>query len=204
MISMLVLQTEHGRVLQRIANTKPISAQLSARGSGLDYFSLAKSNNRISPTTSAWARVLSPKPPPIAPPVSSSNSSRGSWSSLFNSGTMRQFMSGVQDTLLLTPSELPVSPQNTTAKSSDKTVTRLPESPRFEARKRRSRKNSFLIPPAIVSNSWRETAINSSSRNRTQSSSTISRKRYPLRFADSNRLVHEKHVVFEPPPFEEP
>ncbi len=208
MISMLILQTEHGRVLPRSASTKkePTPAQLtSSRGGGLDYFSLTKSNNPTSPITSTWARVPSPKPLPLAPSVSSSNSSRGSWSSLFNSGTMRQFMSGVQDTLLLTPSEAPVTfpgPQNTISKSADRSVTRMPDSPRSGVR--RSRKSSLLIPPAIISKSWHETATNNSSRNWTRSSSTIGHKRYSLRFAESNMSVHEKHVVFDPPPFEEP
>lgn len=213
MISMLILQTEHGRVLPRSGSTKkePTPAQLtSSRGSGLDYFSLAKSNNPTSPITSTWARVASPKPLPLAPSVSSSNSSRGSWSSLFNSGTMRQFMSGVQDTLLLTPSEnhpseVPVTspgPQNTISKSADRSVTRMPDSPRSGAR--RSRKSSILIPPAIISKSWHENTTNNSSRNWTPSLSTIGHKRHSLRFAELNGSVHEKHVVFDPPPFEEP
>ncbi|KAF5339452.1 hypothetical protein D9611_009784 [Ephemerocybe angulata] len=80
---------------------------------GFDYFSLARSiNNMPSPMSPAWpgsavtGGTPSPVggggmglPPPAAPSVASSNSSRGSWSSLFNTGSMRQFMNGVQDSL---------------------------------------------------------------------------------------------------------
>jgi len=47
-----------------------------------------------------------PPAPPVPSVLSSSNSSQRSWSSLFNTGSVRQFMTGVQDTLkdgLMTP-----------------------------------------------------------------------------------------------------
>lgn len=52
-------------------------------------------------TSPVWPRLQSPPSTPAitAAALSSSNSSRGSWSSLFNTGSMRQFMSGMQDSL---------------------------------------------------------------------------------------------------------
>jgi hypothetical protein len=55
--------------------------------------------------TSSWRRLTSS---PIVPVNIAS--SRGSWSSLFNAGSMRQFMTGVQDTFkdgLSIPSDIP-------------------------------------------------------------------------------------------------
>ncbi|KAF8885596.1 hypothetical protein BD779DRAFT_1532626, partial [Infundibulicybe gibba] len=83
---------------------------MTPRSSGLDYFSLTKpANQSPSPISPSWPRLPSlPVAPPMAVSLSSSNSSRGSWSSLFNTDSMRQFMSGVQDSLkdgLITPLE---------------------------------------------------------------------------------------------------
>jgi hypothetical protein len=55
--------------------------------------------------TSSWRRLTSSPIIPVNIP-----SSRGSWSSLFNAGSMRQFMTGVQDTFkdgLSIPSDIP-------------------------------------------------------------------------------------------------
>jgi WD repeat-containing protein 59 len=74
---------------------------------GGDYFSLSRRTeaNRALPMTSQnWPRLPISPTTPAAAAISSSNSSRGSWSI---TGSVRQFMSGVQDTLkdgLSTPS----------------------------------------------------------------------------------------------------
>ena len=69
---------------------------------GGDYFSpsLRGDGNRPIPATSLNTHRVpsSPIGPLASATLSSSNSSRGSWSSLFNTGSVRQFMSGVQDT----------------------------------------------------------------------------------------------------------
>ncbi|EGN97137.1 hypothetical protein SERLA73DRAFT_57400 [Serpula lacrymans var. lacrymans S7.3] len=70
---------------------------------GLDYFSLARPKEGPSAALSpGWPRL--PSTSPTALPLSASNSSRGSWSSLFNPGSVRQFMSGVQE-VVSTPAE---------------------------------------------------------------------------------------------------
>jgi hypothetical protein len=65
-----------------------------------DYFTQRNRNSRHAVMTD-WSRL--PSALPISPlsgaPASNSNSSRGSWSSLFNTEAMRQLMGGVQDTL---------------------------------------------------------------------------------------------------------
>jgi WD repeat-containing protein 59 len=74
----------------------------------LDYFSLSRTkNSQVGHIPTTWTRSL---PTVSAPALSPSISSRGSWSSLFNTGSVRQFMSGMQDTLkdgLLTSTETP-------------------------------------------------------------------------------------------------
>jgi len=205
-ISTLVLQTEHRHVFQgsvnavakKETNSAPLTSPRSS--SNVDYFSLKKPATPASSISLAWARMPSPKLPLHAPSVSSSNSSRGSWSSLFNTGTVRQFMSGVQDSLkdgLLTPSEVPVTVTTPEIQitSPARTMNSIPSHPR----KRRSRNNSTFIPTSAVSRSWSVT----SSRKPTFPTSSPGHKRFPLRFLGPGPLIHEKRVVFEPPPFNE-
>jgi hypothetical protein len=209
-ISILVLQTEHGHVLPRSANLKKESTPTSP--SNVDYFSLKKSTIPASPISVAWARIPSPKAPPHPPSVSSSNSSRASWSSLFNTGTMRQFMSGVQDTLkegLLTPSEVPLpvtTPeiQITTVMPSDKNVRTI-DSSSSRTRKKRTRNNSTFTPTSVVSQSWSVASLGHPSRRTAFPTSATGDRRSSLRFVGPSPLVHEKRVVFGPPspPFNE-
>ncbi|KAF9527133.1 hypothetical protein CPB83DRAFT_856798 [Crepidotus variabilis] len=233
MISMLVLQTEHGRLLPRStirekSHTPAPSA--TPRSAGFDYFSLTKpAANPISPIQFAWSRMPTPPnqrqmhPPPS---ISSSNSSKGSWSSLFNTGTMRQFMNGVQDTFkegLLTPAEILSTttpdihitgtlPPNTSpvGKGNDRKAS-TPDSPIGANKKKRVRKDSSLVisPPSInLSKSWGgDEGQQRPARKPTMSfSSTIGNKRPSLRFVDvqMNLYLQEKRVIFEPPPYEEP
>ena len=93
---------------------------------GLDYFSLNKSGHtplalhlrsrseRQSPKSPMWPRLpsTSTTPPPVPGPSSSNSSRTGSWSSLFTTNHMRQFvadkLTGVQDSFkdgLMTPIE---------------------------------------------------------------------------------------------------
>jgi len=204
-ISMLILQTEHRHVLPRSANAVAVkesnSAPLvSSRGNNVDYFSLKKPATPSSSISIAWARMPSPKLSLHAPSVSSSNSSRGSWSSLFNTGTVRQFMTGVQDSLkegLATPLEVPV--RETTPEIQITSTARTTNSSVSHPRKRRTRNNSTFIPTSAVSRSWSVT----SSRKPTFPTSSTGHKRFPLRFLGPGPLIHEKRVVFGPPPFNE-
>ncbi|KAG0709286.1 hypothetical protein DFH29DRAFT_887529 [Suillus ampliporus] len=131
-----------------------------------DYFSLARRKDpRVAALSPGWPRL--PSSSPTAPPLmisslSMSNSSRGSWSSLFNTGSMRQFMSGVQesistplsiDTLQLptrTPMPMPLALPG--SESTGSVVLRLPnlDSPR------RGKGSSLMSP---VSKSWSDTSV---------------------------------------------
>ncbi|KAF7347130.1 WD-REPEATS-REGION domain-containing protein [Mycena venus] len=88
-------------------------------------------------------------------PLSTSNSSRGSWSSLFNAGSVRQFMSGMQDSLkdgLTTPSEPPTT--STIPVPKVDCISRGPDSPL--PRRRAYWRESGLPSPSSVSKSWNE------------------------------------------------
>jgi len=115
MISVLLLQTGLKAPEETHLTKHSELRQVTPKFVSADYFSLPKEQiTRLSPP-SAWPRHHHPASPvaqPLAASLSSSSSSggRASWSSLFNTGSMRQFMSGVQDTLkegLATPLEMP-------------------------------------------------------------------------------------------------
>ncbi|KAF8972462.1 hypothetical protein BDZ97DRAFT_1781105 [Flammula alnicola] len=207
MIAMLVLQTDHAAVIppsiSRKKNMTPI-ASIPLRLGGVDYFSLTKSATLGSPVSPAWPRLPSPVAPPLVPSLSSSNSSRGSWSSLFNTGSMRQFMNGVQDTFkegLTTPGET-AADMHGASRSTEK-LPRLPESPGSGQRRKRTRKDSSIYSPAIVSKSWNEGVLHPS-KTLSASFSSAGHRKPSLRFMDSNPFIHEKQaVVFEPPTHEE-
>jgi len=211
MIAVLVLQTEHVSVLlpslSRKKESTPIVPSISHRGGGTDYFSLMKSTTVPSPISPGWPRQLSPTIPALVSSLSSSNSSRGSWSSLFNTGSMQRFMNGVQDTFkegLATPGEiLPSSARDTPGVlSRSERLPRSHDSPVPVPWKRRVRKDSGLYSPVNVSKSWNEGLTHPS---KTLSPSfSVGHKRPPLRVVRPNVFIHEKQmVIFEPPLYEE-
>jgi len=202
MLSMLVLQTELGANLApsiRLKNTTPTA----------DYFSLTKSTvNLLSPTSSEWPHLSSPVAPSLTPSFSSSNSSRGSWSSLFNTGTVRQFMNGVQGSLkegLSTPTEIIPSHGIFVATRSAEKLGRTG----FDLsvgglNKKRVRQGSLLQAqvPTGISRSWNDDV-------RQPSKPTLplflSTGHCQLRFTDSTSFTNENQVViFEPDCHEEP
>ena len=155
MLSMLVLQTELRDNLasrMRVKNTTP-NTPLTSGMASVDYFSLTKPPvNILRSNFPEWPS--SPAAPSITPSFSSSNSSRGSWSSLFNTGTVRQFMNGVQGTLkegLSTPSEI-ISGHGM-SRSAEKLRPTVSESSLGEQPKRRTRQDSLLHAqvPSIIS-----------------------------------------------------
>ncbi|KAK0185986.1 vacuolar membrane protein [Armillaria mellea] len=108
MMSMIVLQAfdtrESLESTMRSPDPKSVNATplRSGHSDGFDYFSMARSrSDRDSLKSPVWPRLPSASPNILnaVPSISSSSSSRGSWSSLFNTGTMRQLMSGVQDSI---------------------------------------------------------------------------------------------------------
>ncbi|KAG6873263.1 hypothetical protein C0995_001037 [Termitomyces sp. Mi166 len=193
------------------------------RRSREDYFSL----NGQSPQTerpSICPRQSSTPNVPQRPGTSvpSSTSSRGSWSSLFNTGSMRQFMSGVQDSLKEglniplegatnispTPANPPVTtrPRITlsvkldTARSSLESIRRQP---RKEQGFLSSEPKSPVSPPiAAASKSWSETGSHPLRVSPSLSSgSTGHSRRTPLaQVSDpSNAQVEVKRrIVFKP------
>lgn len=213
MIAMLVLQTEHSTVVhpsmgRRTESFTPVPhVSIPSRFGSMDYFSLTKAINTTSPMSPAWPRLPSPITAPLAPSVSSSNSSRGSWSSLFNTGSaVRQFMNGVQDTFkdgLTTPTETMTTtpsldlPQHGASRSAEK-LPRGQDTAMYDPRRKRIRKDSSLHSPTLVSKSWNDGATNSS---KVMSSSFSSAGQ---KNPSSNLFMTEKRtVVFEPPIYEE-
>ena len=182
MISMLVLQTElraNQAPTMRVKNTTPITT-LTSRTATVDYFSLTKRPANIFRRHSPeWPS--SPVAPSITPSFSSSTSSRGSWSSLFNTGSVRQFMNGVQGSLregLLTPTEVIPSHGMTTEK-----LRRIGSD--IALSKKRMRQDSFLHSQ-VPSGSFKPASF----------SSTGHRQ---LRNSDSSSYSNDNQVViFEP------
>ncbi|KAH9938498.1 uncharacterized protein B0H18DRAFT_1081137 [Fomitopsis serialis] len=106
---------DHERILRILEADIQMLAMLSAlllQSTALSrdshgHIFVANSNTQKTPNTSTpevslspiWPRT-SPSPTPVAPPLSSPTSSRGSWSSLFHAGSMRQFMTGTSSRLV--------------------------------------------------------------------------------------------------------
>lgn len=202
MLSMLVVQTQLGtRNISRVKNVTPITAPL--RMANMDYFSFKKSTvNLLSPTLPEWPHLpSSPVASSMGPSFSSSNSSRGSWSSLFNTGTMRQFMNGVQDSLkegLSTPTEIIPSGISVIATRSTEKLGRGLDLPAGGVRKRRVRQESLLHAqaPTVNPKFWNENARQPLKPLSTSFSSAANRQ---LRFTESSSFINESKVVtFEP------
>jgi WD repeat-containing protein 59 len=203
MLSMLVVQTQLGtRNISRVKNVTPIIAPL--RMANMDYFSFTKSTVKLlSPTLPEWPHLpSSPVASSMAPSFSSSNSSRGSWSSLFNTGTMRQFMNGVQDSLkegLSTPTEIiPPGISMIATRSTEKLGRTESDLPAGGVRKRRTRQESLLHTqaPTVNPKSWNESARQPLKPLSTSFSSAGNRQ---LRFTESSSFINEsKVVIFEP------
>ncbi|KAF9007839.1 hypothetical protein BDQ17DRAFT_1323782 [Cyathus striatus] len=217
MIATLILQTVHGHMVhpQHVAYpptdvSSPTHLSIITPKLGpMDYFSIARSiNSAVSPTSPPWNRApTSPIAPPLAQSISS-NSSRGSWSSLFNTGTVRQFVSGMQDSLrdgLTTPSEIVytgggsegTTPMPRTSGGSAGSSTRGPDSPNpASTAKRRARKDSTLqaTTPPTVSKSWNE-GVQPHTRASTVSFSSAGSKRPSIfRLQEPSPFMQEKGI----------
>ena len=193
MLSMLVLQTELGSNLalrKRVKNT----ASHNSRMASVDYFSLTKPIvNILGSNSPEWPS--SPVAPSIAPSFASSNSSRGSWSSLFNTGTVRQFMNGVQGSLkegLSTPTE--IVPSHGVSRSAEKLRPTGSELSVGEPPKRRTRQDSLQRAQVLTVTSGVQQTIKPAS----------SASHRQIRFTDSSSSTNENQVVvFEPDHHEE-
>jgi len=186
---------------------------------GVDYFSLGHSPAPQSERPPAWPRR--PSTPTVQQQqlasLSSSNSSRGSWSSLFNTGSVRQFMTGVQDTLLSTPLESPTITMATAVSAPsagsgsaevafpvlkvDK-MKRITDSRRKKQQKESSGSGTGTTPspPIVASKSWNETQPHPLKP--TTSFSSAGHRRTPLaQLVDPNNARgYKRAIVFERPP----
>jgi hypothetical protein len=139
----------------------------------------------------------------IGPQLSSSNSSRGSWSSLFNTGSMRQFVAGVQDTFkdgLVTPADTQVKPSDRIPESIAVPKVERSQRPSASPRHTGLSKGASLPSMPVLSKSWSEIAT-MPMRKPTISFSSAGDAR-PLNFphvAHSRYPFCDKRIVFEHP-----
>ena len=174
-------------------STKEPSPTISKTES--DYFSLARSKDpRAAILSPGWPRLPSTSPTTtsyvVASSLSASNSSRGSWSSLFNTGSVRQFMSGVQESISAPLDTLPVKPA--VAIPQRETVLRLPniDSPRH------LRRGELTSTASPVSKSWSEIQ---SPLSRQSAFSSVSYGRRLLA-VNQRQAIREKKLVVEEEP----
>jgi hypothetical protein len=155
-----------------------------------DYFSLSRSKDPLAAILSpAWPRLPSTSPTTtnyvVGSSLSASVSSRGSWSSLFNTGSVRQFMSGVHESISTPLDTLPG--KITVSIPQPDTVIRLPniDSPRHLRR----RDQTSTVSP--ISRSWSETQM-VSPLNRHSPFSSAS---YGRRSERSQQVIQEKKLI---------
>ncbi|PBK62980.1 hypothetical protein ARMSODRAFT_963822 [Armillaria solidipes] len=213
MMSMIVLQAfdtrESLESTMRSPDPKSVNATplRSGHSDPFDYFSMARSRSeRDSLKSPVWPRLPSASPNILnaAPSISSSSSSRGSWSNLFNTGTMRQLMSGVQDSIkdglatptmetrppLVTSGSIPIPPSR-----SDR-VRHGPDSPK-PAHSKGPRKD------LAVSKSWNEKETQSHRQSVSFSPASVSMQSHGS--SVGRRVVGGtgKRIIVEEPPDEE-
>ncbi|KAJ6467500.1 hypothetical protein C8R47DRAFT_990390 [Mycena vitilis] len=207
MVSMIVLQgsrVDHAAPV--ITKSPEIRGALTPKYAAMDYFSIARPSSggntgRASPVSPTWPRLTAS--PPVTSgqaPLSTSNSSRGSWSSLFNAGSVRQF---IQDSLkdgLTTPSEPP--PSSTIPVPKNDRISRGPDSPL--PRRRAYWRDSGLPSPSSVSKSWNETS-SPAAKHAVSFSSAGHRRPLFSRMSTSKDAIHEARVVlFDAPGVDKP
>ncbi|KAJ8495802.1 hypothetical protein ONZ45_g12696 [Pleurotus djamor] len=177
------------------AHSRNSLSPLSASITGLDYFSMARSiSSGNSPMLLPWPRVHSPSI------QTTPTQTRGSWSSIFNAGSMRQLMTGSHETTRDSPSP---RLDSSTPPLSEKAVpippqldpqSRTPDLPR-----RIARKDSVVKSPSAISKSWNESTSTASVQ--THKTPPSLRLPPPLSKAPSaNRVSGEKRLKFTPAP----
>ncbi|KAF8209638.1 hypothetical protein K438DRAFT_1711879 [Mycena galopus ATCC 62051] len=201
MLSMIVLQSCCRTPRPPTTTKSPeLRGASTPRYVGMDYFSLSRSSSggnntgRVSPVSPVWPRLTTS--PPVTSGqalLSTSNSSRGSWSSLFNAGSMRQFMAGMQDSLkdgLTTPSEPPAT--STIPVPKVDRISRGPDSPL--PRRRAYWRDAGLPSPSSVSKSWNE-ATSPAVKHAVSFSSAGHRRPVLSRTSTQKEAIHEARVV---------
>ncbi|KAJ6566840.1 hypothetical protein B0H19DRAFT_1067114 [Mycena capillaripes] len=200
MLSMIVLQGCRNNRPPTAVKSPDLRGAPTPKYAAMDYFSISRSSSggntgRMSPVSPTWPRI-NPSPPVASSqaPLSTSNSSRGSWSSLFNAGSMRQFMSGMQDSLkdgLSTPSEPPTSTSTIPVPKTDR-ISRGPDSP--IPRRRPYWRDAGLPSPSAVSKSWNE-ATSPAVKHSVSFSSAGNRRPVFSRTNTRKDAIHEARVV---------
>jgi len=158
-----------------------------------DYFSLPTlSDSQAGVLSPGWPRLPAVLPASNMPPASSltSSSSRGSWSSLFNTGSMRHFMSGVHESIA-TPLDT-LSPRLAVVTPGGDGILRLPESPR----RKEIRKDSSSSSTAPLSKSWSEPHVIPLTRpSLSQTSSHPSRRPTFSQAMNTKQAIQQKRLV---------
>ncbi|KAF7373833.1 WD-REPEATS-REGION domain-containing protein [Mycena sanguinolenta] len=202
MLSMIVLQgCRTTRPLSVKAKSPVLVGTSTPKYAGMDYFSLSRTSpgnttGRMSPVSPTWPRLTAS--PPVTSgqaPLSASNTSRGSWSSLFNAGSMRQFMSGMQESLkdgLTTPSEPPATSTIPVPNKIDR-ISRGPDSPL--PRRRAYWRDSGLPSPSSVSKSWNEATSPAVKQVAVSFSSAGHRRPVSSRTSTQKEAIHEARVT---------
>ncbi|KAJ7029772.1 hypothetical protein C8F04DRAFT_1115839 [Mycena alexandri] len=200
MLSMIVLQgCRDPRAPAKTKSPDLRGTPTTAKSGAVDYFSMSRSSSggntgHMSPVSPTWPRLTAS--PPVTSsqaPLSTSNSSRGSWSSLFNTGNMRQFMTSMGDTLkdgLTTPSEPPTT-STITVPRTDR-IIRGPDSPL--PRRKGYWRESGLPSPSTVSKSWNE-GSSPAMKHAVSFSSAGHRRSVFSRTNTQKDAIHESRVV---------
>jgi hypothetical protein len=197
MTSMIILQacctSAHTLSPVRVTAPKPEIRNTSSvvQNLGADYFSVTGVPNDSSPLDSpSWPRL--PSASPIAPSMSSSTSSKGSWSSLFNTGSVRQFMSSVQDSIkdgAMLPTDSQPGP---VILSNGPTPVSGDDQPRYKPESPRRRRVSSIPAVSPVSRSSSELAPSAASKAAVTFSSTDHVPR-----SSFSQVVSPKHTIPE-------
>ncbi|KIJ15733.1 hypothetical protein PAXINDRAFT_162821 [Paxillus involutus ATCC 200175] len=194
-----VLSVEQRNVVQRrtvaatqTPSTKEPSPTVS-KNEG-DYFSLLRpKDSRVAVLSPGWPRLPSTSPTasnyPAGSSLSTSNSSRGSWSSLFNTGSVRQFMSGVQESITTPLDTLPARLSVPIPGAENMLRFPNPDSPRRKG----GRDQSSTTSP--ISKSWSETQAMPS--NRPSPFSVASHGRRPTfsQVISPKQVIQEKNLI---------
>ncbi|KAF8838303.1 hypothetical protein BDN67DRAFT_933972 [Paxillus ammoniavirescens] len=196
MISVLLLKAYVSSVEQpatQTPSTKEPSPTVSKHEG--DYFSLSRpKDSRVAVLSPGWPRLPSTSPTasnyPAGSSLSTSNSSRGSWSSLFNTGSVRQFMSGVQESITTPLDTLPVRLSVPIPGAENMLRFPNPESPRRKGG--RDQSSSTTSP---ISKSWSETQAMPS--NRPSPFSVASHGRRPTfsQVISPKQVIQEKNLI---------
>ena len=154
MLAVLILQAPYTATTTlppRAASHRPHMNALpssirSPKPGVLDVFTITQGLNQ-QPNSPAVGRQPSPIVPALAPSLSSSSSSRGSWTNIFSTG--RQFVQDALNSTSVVPMDLPLQ-SDVHSKNSGFDKSRHPDSPSSPGTGPRRRKNPRLaLAPAI-------------------------------------------------------